>query len=205
MYRVRLSRRLACLFALATQPALMPLRAQLTAPTRAGEPAPQSAEIDNLRYDVTFDRASAAMRTMTVATTFDVVGSGAVLLSLPEWTPGAYEISGFARWVTDFRATAEADGSTRDLQWDKLDYDTWRVQPAGAKTITLRFTYVADTLDNAMAWSRRDFLLFNGTNVFLYPEGRSLSFSGQVTVHTDPTWRVVARSSSAGVFLPSSG
>jgi predicted metalloprotease with PDZ domain len=55
----------------------------------------------------------------------------------------------------------------------------------------VRFDYVADTLDNAMAWTRPDFALFNGTNLFMYPEGRSLDFAAQVTVRTEPTWRIV--------------
>jgi predicted metalloprotease with PDZ domain len=122
-----------------------------------------------------------------VAMTFTVAGSGPVLLSLPEWTPGAYEISNFARWVLEF--AVKGDG--RDLPWSKQDFDTWRFQPAGAKKITVDVTYIADSLDNAMAWARRDFLLFNGTNVFLYPEGRPLAFATRVTVHTEPDWRVV--------------
>jgi predicted metalloprotease with PDZ domain len=41
-----------------------------------------------------------------------------------------------------------------------------------------------------MAWARPDFAFFNGTNVFLYPEGRSLEFAATVTVRTEPGWRV---------------
>ena len=177
--------RLAPALALAALPAALgaqlPLRDTLAA---------SSIEIANLRYEITFDRSTAAGRAVKVATTFDVVGgAGApVLLSLPAWTPGAYEISSFARWVVDFAATG--DGG-KELRWDKLDFDTWRIQSAGTKSVTVGFTYIADTLDNAMAWSRPDFLLFTGTNVFLYPEGRSLSFPARVTVTTDPDWRVV--------------
>jgi predicted metalloprotease with PDZ domain len=156
------------------------------APAQEAKPT-TSAEIRDIRYDVTFDHTTAAQRTMKVATTFTIAGTGPVLLSLPEWTPGAYEISNFARWVVDFAAT----GDGHSLAWSKQDFDTWRVDPGGAKSVTVSFTYVADTLDNAMAWTRRDFLLFNGTNVFLYPEGRSLAFVARVTVHTEPDWRVV--------------
>jgi predicted metalloprotease with PDZ domain len=146
-----------------------------------------SAELRDMRYDVTYDHTTAPQRIMKVATSFTVVGSGPVVLSLPEWTPGAYEISNFARWVIDFAAT----GDGKSLAWSKQDFDSWRIEPAGAKSVTVTFSYVADTLDNAMAWSRRDFLLFNGTNVFLYPEGRPLSYPATVTVHTEPGWRVV--------------
>jgi predicted metalloprotease with PDZ domain len=145
-----------------------------------------SAEIRDIHYDVTFDRTTAAQRIMKVGMSFLVVGGGPVLLSLPEWTPGAYEISNFARSVIDFAAMADG----KPLAWNKQDYDTWRVEPVGAGNVTVSFVYAADTLDNAMAWTRRDFLLFNGTNVFLYPEGRSLEFPASVTVHTEPAWRV---------------
>jgi len=155
------------------------VRAQSAAP-------PRSADITNIRYDVRFDRATAEQRRVDVSMTFDVTGTEPVLLSLPAWTPGAYEISNFARWVIDF----DAKSGTQPLVWDKLDYDTWRVQTRGAKTVTVRFAYSADSLDNAMTWARSDFLLFNGTNLFLYPEGRPLAFPAQVAIRTEPDWKI---------------
>ncbi len=149
---------------------------------------PRSAPLSNLRYQVTFDSAAAAARTLKVSLTFDVAGPGPVLLSLPAWTPGSYEINNFARWILDFSAVA----ADKPLAWDKLDYDTWRVQPGGAKTITVAFDYRADTLDNAMAWTRRDFGFFNGTNLFFYPEGRGFNFPASVTIRTQPGWLVAS-------------
>jgi predicted metalloprotease with PDZ domain len=168
----------------------------------AARMAGASAELRDIRYDVTFEHANAAQRTVKVATSFTIATDGPVLLSLPEWTPGDYEISNFARWVLDFSAV----GDGRSLSWNKQDYDTWRVEPAGAKSITVSFTYVADTLDNAMAWTRGDFLLFNGTNLFLYPQGRPLTFESRVTVHTEPEWRVVTgmRAAGGGTYTASS-
>ena len=146
----------------------------------------QSAPLRNLRYEITFDSTTAATRTLKVAMTFDVAGPGPVLLSLPAWTPGAYELTWFARWVSNFTPT---DGA-RALVWDKLDYDTWRIQAAGAKSVSVHFDFLADTLDNAMAWARPNFALFNGTNVLPYPEGRGLDFPATVTIHTEPSWLV---------------
>jgi predicted metalloprotease with PDZ domain len=161
-----------------------------TIPAAAQEPAGaalRSAAISNIRYEVTFDRGTAAARRLRVTTTFDVDGSGPVLLSLPAWTPGAYEISNFARWVTGF--TALGSGGAQ-LDWDEADYDTWRIDTRGSRAVTVRFDYVADTLDNAMSWTRPDFALFNGTNLFLYPEGRGLDFAAQVTIRTEQDWKV---------------
>jgi predicted metalloprotease with PDZ domain len=148
--------------------------------------APVSAPIGNIRYEVTFDSISAQARTLQVAMSFDVTGPGPVLLSIPAWTPGAYELSFFARWMSNFVATA----GDKPLKWDKLDYDTWRVLPGGAKSVSVRFDYLADSLDNAMAWARPDFALFNGTNVFPYPEGRATGFPATVTINTEPSWVV---------------
>ena len=152
----------------------------------AAPAAPRSAPVTNLRYEVTFDSAAAARRTLKVTVAFDVAGPGPVLLSFPAWTPGSYEINNFARWISNFEAT----GGSGPLVWDELDYDTYRIQPAGAKSITVRYDYLADTLDNAMAWARPDFVFFNGTNLLPYPEGRPLAFPATVTVKTQPGWLV---------------
>jgi predicted metalloprotease with PDZ domain len=169
----------------------LPMQAQQRA---AVPPVAQSAPITNLRYELTFDSTTARERIIKVALSFDVGGAGPVLLSLPAWTPGAYEISDFGRWVRGFTATA----GDKPLPWDKLDYDTWRVQPRGSRSVTVRFDYVADTLDNAMAWARPDFVLFNGTNLLHYPEGRGFDFPATVTVRTQPGWMVATGMKPSG-------
>ena len=163
------------------------LTAHRAAAAQATQADSVSAPIRDVHYDVTFHRAEAEHRVVAVSMSFTTAGTAPVLLSLPAWTPGAYEIANFARWLTDFQPTA--DNGT-PLTWDKLDYDTWRIRPAGAKSVRVRFMYHADSLDNANSWARPDFLLFNGTNLFLYPEGNSLDFASTVTVHTEPEWNV---------------
>jgi hypothetical protein len=140
----------------------------LAAQKPATSPAPlKSAPIANVAYEVTFNRDLAKRRAMSVTMTFDVSGAQPVLLSLPAWTPGAYEITDFAKWVSNFTPTRGGQA----LEWDKLDYDTWRIRTGGPGPVKVSFDFRADTLDNAMSWARDEFLLFNGTNVFMYPEG----------------------------------
>jgi predicted metalloprotease with PDZ domain len=136
---------------------------------------------------VTFNRQTASQRSLRVSMTFNVAGNEPVLLSLPAWTPGSYEISDFVRKVTGL--TVSGEGGTP--RWDKMDPDTWRVVPNGARSITLSFGYTADSMDNAMAWANREFAFFNGTNVMPYPEGRSTEFAATVTVNTEGSWRIV--------------
>ncbi len=156
-------------------------------PPAAAPSPPVSAPVSGIHYTVTFDRPDARRRSVRVGMSFATTGDSAVVLSLPAWTPGAYELSYFARWVTDF---AVVGGDGRALRWDKVDYDTWRIDPAGARAVTVTFRYLADSLDNAMTWATSDFLLFNGTNLFLYPEGRGLDFPSTVTIQTSREWHI---------------
>ena len=85
---------------------VMPARA--LAPGGAQQPDRDSvsAPIRDVRYDVTFMRANGGANRRRRDELRDD-GSAPVVLSLPAWTPGAYEISNFARWVDDFAATSE--------------------------------------------------------------------------------------------------
>jgi predicted metalloprotease with PDZ domain len=132
---------------------------------------------------------------MRVSMTFNVAGNEAVLLSMPSWTPGAYEISDFSRFVTDVAVTGEG-GSPR---WDKYDPDTWRVTPNGARSITLTYSQSGGSMDNASSWSNREFAFFNGTNLFPYPEGRSTDFTATVAVNTEGDWRIATGMTSGTV------
>ena len=145
-----------------------------------------SAPIADIRYEITFDSTAALARTLKLSMTFTTTGSAPVILSLPAWTPGSYEMTWFARWVSGFTVT----GDGKPLDWDKADYDSWRIRTNGAKRLTVRFDYLADSLDNALSWTQRDFALINGTNVFLYPEGRGFDWPATVTVRTEPSWLV---------------
>lgn len=167
---------------------------QRPATSSASRTAAQSAPISDIRYDVAFNPTLAGERLLRVTMRFAVTGNDPVLLSLPAWTPGAYEISNFARNVWRFSAL----GGDKQLTWDKLDYDTWRVRPDGARAITVTFDYRADSLDNAMADTRNDFAFFNGTNIFFYPEGRGFDFAATVTVTAPNDWRVTTGMPAAG-------
>jgi predicted metalloprotease with PDZ domain len=146
----------------------------------------RSVPLSQIRYDVTFDSVTAQDRNIGVSMSFATAQPGDVLLSLPEWTPGAYEVGNYARFIDGFSAVSGTD----TLAWDKLDPDTWRVRVPRTGEVSVSFEYKADSLDNAMSWSKPDFAFFNGTNLFFYPEGQGTDFAATVTVHTNPVWKV---------------
>jgi predicted metalloprotease with PDZ domain len=140
-----------------------------------------------VHYDVTADSAAVGNRHLGVRMTFDVSGTEPVILSLPAWSPGHYTLLWFSRRVSHF--DPESNGAR--LGWHMVDYQTWEIQPRAAGTITVSFEYLADTIDRAVAWTRPDFSFFNGTNLFMYPVGRGFDWGATVTIHTEPSWKVV--------------
>ena len=145
-----------------------------------------SAPISDVRYEITADSAAVGRRQLGVAMSFHVNGNAPVVLALPAWSPGHYVLLWFARRVSQF--SAESNGA--QLPWRKLDYQTWEITPQSAGTVRVSFSYLADAVDRAVAWTAPNFAFFNGTNLFLYPVGRGFNWSAQVTVHTEPSWRI---------------
>jgi predicted metalloprotease with PDZ domain len=170
----------------------------LAVPLVAGaqsRPSPlRSAPVSDVHYAVTFKSPEAATRSVDVSMSFTASGKDPVLLSLPVWTPGDYEVSYFARNVSQFKATSRG----KALAWDKVTPSTWRVVTENGGPVTVEFRYHADSLDNAQSWARHDFLLFNGTNLFPFVEGRPLEFPATVTVQTEDAWRVITGMTQTG-------
>ena len=117
---------------------------------------------------------------------FTVAGTAPVILALPAWSPGHYVLLWFARRVSQF--SAQSNGVP--LDWRKLDFQTWEIKPRSAGTVRVTFSYLADAVDRAVAWTAPNFAFFNGTNLFLYPAGRGFNWPARVSVHTEASWSV---------------
>lgn len=103
----------------------------------------------------------------TIDCTIDDPEEGGQRFVLPSWTPGSYLIREFARHVVAARASA--DGAP--LRVDKVAKDTWQAAPArGPVTMTIDVYAYDLSVRTAYLDTARGF--FNGTSVFLCPEGR---------------------------------
>ena len=146
-----------------------------------------SAPVRDVRYELTFMRANAQQRAVDVTMSFATTSAAPVILSLPAWTPGAYEISNLRtlghRLSVSRRRSRDLVGQV-GLRY--VAHSPGRSED-GQRDVS---TIVADTLDNGIAWTKPDFLLFNGTNVFMYPEGHRSSIPATVVVHTEPEWNI---------------
>ncbi len=139
------------------------------------------------RYRVTVNPAG---RMFVVHAEFQVpAGRDTLVISLPAWSPGAYDIDNYARYVHGFAATAP-DGHA--LAWDKADKDTWRIVTGGARQVNVAFRSNPDSVMLEFSAIGADFAFFNGTNLLPYPEGVDLGgLTCELVVESPNGWRVV--------------
>src|SRR4051812_12013041 len=162
--------------------------------TLSAQPARVSAPISDISYEITADSAAVGRRQLGVSMSFHVAGTAPVILSLPAWSPGHYVLLWFARRVSGFSARA----GDAPLDWRKLDFQTWEIHPRSAGQVRVSFSYLADAVDRAVAWTSPDFAFFNGTNLFLYPVGRGFDWPARVMIRTEPSWRIATGMTPAG-------
>ena len=89
-------------------------------------------------------------------------------LQLPVWSPGRYARMDFARNVQEFRA--EGDGG-RPLAWAKEGGSLWRVVPAGARSVRVRYRVFADDLSGTFSVLDTAHANWNGAGIFMYVVG----------------------------------
>jgi len=145
-----------------------------------------------VRYEVSI--ASATGHLFHVKADFPTSGLDTLLVSLPAWSPGNYEIQNYARYVRHFAAH---DPSGKALFWDRLDKDTWRVGTPNSAALTIEFDYYADSIDLSQARLLSDFGQFLGTNLFLYQVGH-LERPAEVRFALPAGWDVMTALTRSG-------
>ena len=108
---------------------------------------------------------------------------------LPSWTPGSYLVREFARHVVAARATSGG----RPVAITKTAKDTWLASPcAGPLTVTIDVYAYDLSVRTAYLDPSRGY--FNGTSVFLCPDGRAHApCMVEIVAPRDPSaarWRV---------------
>jgi len=89
-------------------------------------------------------------------------------LQLPVWSPGRYARMDFARNVQEFRAEGEGG---RALTWEKENGSLWRVHPAGARSVRVRYRVFANDLSGTFSVLDTAHANWNGASLFMYVVG----------------------------------
>ena len=123
----------------------------------AGEP---------VNYELRFEAPNTHLLDITVRA--GGLSGSAAEFAMPDWAPGSYSITDYARNVQDF-AAHDAGGKT--LEWRKTDSQTWRVELAGATSVNIRYRMYANTLANNWAQYNERHAFLGGPAVWMYLVG----------------------------------
>lgn len=118
-----------------------------------------------IAYKVSITDAAAHL--IDVQLELDTPDQAGQRLTLPNWIPGSYMIRDFSRNIVQIDAMSQGE----PVALAKLDKSTWQA-PSGLAQLTVRYRVYAWDLSVRSAHVDSTHAFFNGTSVFLEPEGQ---------------------------------
>ncbi|MGD1848605.1 MAG: M61 family metallopeptidase [Salibacteraceae bacterium] len=95
----------------------------------------------------------------------DTLGQEHVMLQLPAWRPGRYQLGNFA---ANIRHWAAFDGEDQPLAFRKRTKDLWEIDTTGTTQLRVRYQFYANALDAGSTWLDEHQLYVNPVNCLLY-------------------------------------
>ncbi len=85
-------------------------------------------------------------------------GTGPLLFHLPAWRPGRYELGNFAKNIQSWKPF---DEKGKELAFEKISKDCWKVETGKSSTIIIRYNYYANQMDAGGCWLEEKQLYVN--------------------------------------------
>ena len=92
-----------------------------------------------------------------------------LILQLPAWRPGRYELGDFAKNIQYFNVV-DAAGNT--LKFEKINKDSWRVSTPNIADLVVRYNYYANELNAGSTYLDEQQLYVNPVNCCVYIPSR---------------------------------
>lgn len=99
----------------------------------------------------------------------DARDAGELILKLPSWRPGRYEIGNFAKNIRSFDVHDEKEAP---LAFRKVSKDEWEIKLNGAQFVIVQYTYYAAQLDAGSCWLDDEQLYINPVHCLFYVDDR---------------------------------
>jgi predicted metalloprotease with PDZ domain len=140
--------------------------------------------VNPVAYELKFERPNSHLLDVTMHV--DALSGATVDFAIPDWAPGSYYIENYSANVQRFRAHST---SGQELTWRKTDSQTWRIDLAGAKSITVEYQIYANTLQNNIAQYNERHAFIGGPSVWMYVvDGKARPAS--LSIEVPSGWRV---------------
>ena len=110
-----------------------------------------------------------------------------IIVQLPSWRPGRYELADFAKNVKDFHVI---DEKGHELKFHKMNKDSWRIFNAEQTSIQISYLYYAAELNAGSTFLDENQLYINPVNCCVYFPDR-VDDSCSVTLDVPDTYDTV--------------
>ncbi len=98
----------------------------------------------------------------------DAITQPELVIHLPSWRPGRYEIANFSKNILNLKVTDNGDSS---LKVSKNSKDSWVIQTEGRDSITVHYSYYAFAMDAGNSWLDEEQFYINFINCAIYADG----------------------------------
>ena len=115
-------------------------------------------------------------------------GGHELVLNMPRWAPGYYELLDFAKHLCDFRAT---DSKGHALTWRKDGMNRWRIQLPTEGRAEVTYRVYANQRDVASSRAERDIAFVAPPGVFMHVDG-DLRHPVTVTFRLPKGWQHIS-------------
>lgn len=102
---------------------------------------------------------------LQIEATFETQGNNSLVLQLPSWRPGRYELGNFAKNVRNFSVTDENGAS---LKINKISKDRWEINNVKGESIKARYEYYASELNAGSTFVDDHQIYVNPVNCLVY-------------------------------------
>ena len=99
-----------------------------------------------------------------------VLKKDSLVLQLPAWRPGRYELGNFAKNIKGFKIL---DSQNNLVLFNKRNKDSWEINTVKYDEIIVKYTYYAAELNAGSTFLNEDQLYINPVNCMMYVEGES--------------------------------
>ena len=102
---------------------------------------------------------------LEIEMTIDGVDSDEIILELPSWRPGRYELGNFAKNIRKWQAFNDKNET---LAFKKITKDSWQVSTEGSSKIRICYDYYCAQADAGGCWVDDEQIYINPVHCFLF-------------------------------------
>ena len=116
-----------------------------------------------IKYTVSYPKAHS--RFINIECVIDNIKDEQVLIQLPTWRPGRYELGNFAKNIQCWKAFDEKENP---LHFQKKDSHSWLLNTKNCKSLHIQYNYYAADLNAGSTFIDDDQLYMNPVNCLIY-------------------------------------